>query len=244
MLANTRSKMVVGVWLLGFVVSVNAATVPFTEHFAGDAANWRNSDGTQVLTWAPNGGPDGSGYVTGTFNFVNSTAIDTPAIFRAQDEYGSSNLAFVGNWISDGVQSVCAYVRHDTGVPTSFFFRYASPANFPAAVSVLSPPVPSGQWTKVSITIPDPNFIFEGPFTFPQVFGNIGHLQIGVAVPPSLVGVDQVFNFALDQVRIGDDPACAPTVSAMGMLGMAGLLGLVGAGLVRRRRVCGGGDVG
>jgi hypothetical protein len=217
---------------------LGAVEIPFTEHFATDAADWRDAPGTANLTWVPNGGPDGSAYVSGTFNFVNSTTADTPAIFRAHDEYGtsgSSGGAFVGNWVDAGVGGLCFSVRHNAPEPLTFFVRFASPTNFPGAVSVLSPPVAGGVWTRLNVSIPDPNFVFEGPFTFAQVFSNIGHVQIGVFAPAGLVGVDQVVTFDLDNVSIDDTPACAPAISIAG----AGLLGAcilaVGAGVLHRR---------
>lgn len=234
--------------ILGFVASVlwqiastqAAVNVPFTEHFSTDAADWRNAPGTADLTWVASGGPNGSAYVSGTFNFLNSTSADTPAIFRAHDEYGtagSSGGAFVGNWIDAGVGGICFFVRHNAPEPLTFFVRFASPTNFPGAASVLSTPVAGGNWTRLSVPIPDPNFVFEGPFTFAQVFSNIGHVQIGVFAPAGLVGVDQVVTFDLDTVSLDDSPACAPAMSFAG----AGLLGVcilaAGAVVLRRGRV-------
>lgn len=232
---RTRFQMIIAAALLTATASSTmAVTVPFTEDFSADAANWFNANGAAVVDWVATGGPDGSAYVTTTFNFVSSTPADTPALFRAQEEFNSSGNAFVGDWVTAGVGYISGWVRHDTGVPTTFFIRYASPANFPGAASLVLPAVPSGQWTGFTIPIPDPNFVFEGPFTFPDVFGNIGHVQIGVAVPPSLAGVDQSFTFDLDRVGIGLAPPI-PATSTMGMLAALVLIGCAGAVVVRRR---------
>lgn len=216
--------------------SASAVTVPFTEDFSTNASDWRDSAGLVNATWVATGGPDGGGYISTTFNFMSSGAMDTPALFRAHDEYGasgSSGGAFVGNWVTAPVQSAGIWVRHNAGQPVSFFFRYASPANFPGAASVLSPPVPSAEWTFLTVPIPDPNFVFEGPFTFPMVFSNIGHLQVGVAVG-GLAGVNQNFTFDIDKVTISNAPAI-PAMSTIGFGVMIAALFGGGALMISRR---------
>ena len=42
------------------------ATVPYTENFTTDAANWRDGAGAASATWVASGGPDGSSYITTT----------------------------------------------------------------------------------------------------------------------------------------------------------------------------------
>lgn len=232
---HTRLHGVIVVSLLAVMASrAMAVTVPFTEDFSADAANWYNANGAAVVDWVPAGSWDAGSYVSTTFNFVSSTPADTPALFRAQEEFNSSGNAFVGDWVSAGVGQISGWVRHNTGVPTTFFIRYASPANFPGAASVVLPAVQSGVWTGFTIPIPDPNFVFEGPFTYPMVFSNIGHVQVGVAVPPSLAGVDQTFTFDLDKVSIGLAPP-VPATSTVGMIAALALIGCAGAVVVRRR---------
>lgn len=184
-----------------------AATVPFTETFNANSANWFvDSLGTTPLIWNATGGPDGSAFASIAFNLVNSAPNDTPLLFRAQDEFGSSGGAFVGNWVTDGVNGFSASVRHNAGVPLNFFVRFAGPANFPGANNVFFVPVPSGTWTELTAVLPNPNLIFEGPFTYNQVFSNIGHVQIGISVPQGLAGVDAPFSFDIDNVGIVPEP--------------------------------------
>lgn len=188
--------------------AVHAAVVPFTEDFAHDSANWRDAVGLSDLGWQATGGPDGGSYAFGTFNFVHSNENDTPAILRAQDEWNSSNNAFVGDWLADGVTQFSMMVRHDAPVPLTFFTRFASPANFPGAAGVAFVPVMPNTWTQVSFDI-DPNnpaIVTEG-VPFQDVFSNIGHVQIGVMVPADLAGLDQVFTFDVDKVSIVPEPA-------------------------------------
>ena len=206
---------------LGMTVSapVSAVEVPFTEEFVNDAADWRESTGTTSLSWAMNGGPDGSSHAFGTFNFVDSIEDDTPVMFRAHDEYGSSGGAFEGDWIADGVTEFSVMVMHNAGMPLFFFTRFASPDNFPGAIGVEFTPVQSGQWSLLSFAIdPDnPQFVsFEGS-DFETVFSRIGHVQIGVTVPEGLEGTDQEFTFRIDK------PAVVPEPGALALLGVGAL---------------------
>jgi hypothetical protein len=225
--------------VVNVVSSSSAVTAPFTEEFSADAADWHDVGGIADLSWVMNGGPDGGSYASTTFNFVGSTDIDTPPLFRAHAAYGSSgssNGAFVGDWTTHGpvhVGGVSAFVRHDTGTPLIFFLRFAGPANFPGAVSIIPAPVPSGVWTPISVTIPDPAAVYEGPFTFGDVFGNIGNVQIGVLVPGSLAGQDQEFTFDIDKVSLA---ALAPAASSGGVVVMGLSVLLVGSFFVRARR--------
>jgi hypothetical protein len=205
--------------------SAFALTVPFTENFTSDSANWYNATGVSPLGWQSSGGPDGSGYASGIFNFVNSGANDTPALLRAQDEFNSSGNAFVGNWNAAGVTTFTAYVRHDAGIPLSYFVRFATPANFPGAAGVVSTPVQSGVWTQITIPISPGTLIVEGPPSFyNSVFTNMGHVQIGVDITESMAGVDQIITFDVDQAQIVPEPA------AMGLMLVSGLA------LLRSRR--------
>lgn len=221
---------VVKVWSLTIVSltaissTATATIVPFTEMFTENSSNWFNGSGTAAANWSPAGGPDGSAFASSTGSFLTVNTNDPILFFRAQDEFGSSNGAFVGNWVADGVTQFSAWVRHDTGVPLNFFVRFASPNNFPGANQVFVVPVDSGMWTQLTAPLPNPTLIFEGPFTYGQVFSNIGHVQVGVITPAALAGMDQTFVFDLDDVSIVPEPAI--------------LLSLVvaGAALIGRRR--------
>jgi len=197
--------------------------VPFTETFTANAANWYDSTGTLPVDWVNAGGPEGSAFSATSFNFVNLGEDDPVTLFRGQDEFLSSGGAFVGNWDSGGVTGFGASVRHDAGVPLNYFVRFASPSNFPGANNVFFVPVASGEWTDLFAPLPNAQLIFEGPFTYSQVFGNIGHVQIGVSAPAALAGVDAAIDFDLDNVTIVPEP------------GTAVLLALGAAALLRRR---------
>lgn len=186
-----------------------AATVPFTENFTADSANWFNATATAPVDWQAAGGPDGSSYATTGFNPVNSELDDTAVLFRAQDEFGSSGNQFVGDYLTEGVTEFSAFVRHDATVPLNFFVRFSSPINFPGGVAIGFVPVLPNVWTEITIPINafNPQFVtFEGS-DFATVFGNIGHVQVGPSIPAALVGVDANFTFDLDQPTIVPEPA-------------------------------------
>lgn len=215
---NTR------VWMTGVVVAcvalsaAQAVTVPFTEDFVGDSANWYDSAGTSPAGYVSSGGPDGGSYASTTLNFVGLSEGDTPVLFRAQDEFGSSGGAFVGDWDTAGVTEFTFYVRHNADVPLNYFVRYATPINFPGANSVIFTPVQPETWTLISIPVPDPFAVYEGPFGFEDVFTDIGHLQPGVSVPAELAGVDESFTFDIDKVSIVPEPASLLLVAAGALL--------------------------
>jgi len=200
--------------------ATRAAIVPYTETFTSDSANWFNGPGVAPVGWTATGGPDGSAFATTTANFAASQPNAPAVLFRGQDEFNSSNGAFVGNWVSSGITAFSADVRHDAGVPLNFFVRFASPANFPGANNVFFIPVSSGTWTTLSTALPNPSLIFEGPFTYDQVFSNIGHVQVGVSTPTALAGVDASFDFDLDNVSIVPEPATLALLLLGGMFTM------------------------
>ncbi len=207
--------------ILGALAGEAAATVvPFTEDFVVDSANWRETTGTAGLDWVPAGGPDGSSYASGTFNFLNSIPDDPAVLFRGHDAFDSSNDAFVGNWIADGVSEFSFFFRHDALVPLGVFVRFASTGNFPAAAGVEFVPVPGNAWTEITIAIEptNPQFVtFEGS-DFATVFSSIENLQIGVFVPAGLAGVDQSFTFDVDQVTVVPSPPVAALLALSGLL--------------------------
>lgn len=209
------------------------AAPPFTENFNLGDANWRFSTAT-ALTPVAAGGPDGSAYVSRTFSFSSLTnpAATSATVFRAQDEFNSSGVAYAGNWASLGVNEVSLYVRHSAPDPLVFNARFANPANFPGA-SYFSDPVPANVWTPLTfdVTAASPQLAdpsYEGT-SYGFVMSNIGHMQFGVNIPAALVGSTTPFTFDLDSVSVG----VVPEPAAAGLMALsAGAFGLA----VRRRR--------
>lgn len=203
---------------------VQAAVVPFTEDFDADNAGWKDTASAD-LSFVAAGGPDGSGYVSGSFSFANAAEGDTPVLLRGQGNFDASGDAFVGNWLSDGVSGFNAWVRHDAPFPLTYFARFASSINFPGAVAISFAPVPPNTWTKISFDIGalNPQFVtFEGS-DFNSVFGNVGNVQLGVSVFAPLAGYIPAVTLDLDRPTITPEPATL------------GLMSLGGWALLRRR---------
>ncbi len=201
----------------------SAVTVPFQEDFASSSALWSNFNNSALLTFHAAGGPDGSSFASGKFNFSNSAFGDQgPVIFRGETTPGgpASGGNFLGNWLAAGVKEFRAFVRHDATVPLTFFTRFADPVNFPGATAVQFAPVFPNAWTELAFAIKpsSPNFVtFEGQ-SFPLVFDNIGRLQIGVSTPAALAGIDQNIIFDLDKVTINTPEPTALLLSCVGAL--------------------------
>ena len=204
-----RSFLIVAVLACSTATVTVATTVPFTESFPADAANWRNDAGVSTATWTSNGGADGGGFISDAFSFANSVVNDTPVLLRGQSDFNSSGNNFFGNWISDGVTEFRVQIKHDAPLPLNFFARFASPAAFPGAVGLGFAPILPNTWTELVIPInpANPQFIsFEGT-DFNTVFSNIGRIQVGVSVPAGLAGDPATYNFSIDQVTITPEPA-------------------------------------
>lgn len=199
-----------------------ATTVPFQEDFASSSALWANFNSSALLTFNATGGPDGSSYASGSFNFVDSAVGAGPVLLRGETTPGgpASGGQFFGNWITDGVREFRAFVRHDATVPVTFFTRFADSVNFPGATAVQFAPVLPNTWTELVFAIKPSslNFVtFEGQ-SFATVFDSIGRLQIGVSTPAALAGVDQNITFDLDKVTINTPEPTTLLLSCLGAL--------------------------
>jgi hypothetical protein len=210
------------------VAAASHAALPFSEDFNGGTSSWKFSNSVD-LTAIGSGGPDGSSYVSHTLAFSSlSNPMATSAIlFRAQDEYGSSGGAYIGNWASQGVEEVTAYVRHTASEPLVFNVRLSNPANFPGASYYTSATVAPGVWTPVVFDVTPTSLQhagdqFEGT-DWNTVFSNVGHIQFGVNIPPSLVESPTAFTFDLDKVRVSLVPE--PASASLAVCGLAAVLG-------------------
>jgi hypothetical protein len=195
-------------------------TVPFTEDFSSGNSNWSSNLSNVFLVHIPTGGPDGSSYASGTFNFQNSAAGTSPVLLRANNTTSlgpASGGNFIGDWISAGAKRFSAFVRHDAPVPLTYFARFADPANFPGAFATHFAPVLPHTWTELvfSVRPGSPAFVtFEGS-SFANVFDNIGRVQLGVSVPVALAGTNQSYKFDVDQAAVNSPE---PTTLLLGAL--------------------------
>jgi MYXO-CTERM domain-containing protein len=203
--------------------SALAVTNPFTESFNSSSANWSSASAFTAMTYFASGGVGNSGYAGSSVSFTGQTTGAQPILARAQSNFSSSNNEFFGNWIASGVAQLSLSVRQNTGVPVTYFVRFA-PAAGPGAVAVIPVAVQPNTWTNLSLAInASTPFIYEGT-TFSGAFSDVSRVQVGVLVDAALA--DQAGPFAFDV----DNVAITPAPGALGLLGVCGLI----AG--RRRR--------
>jgi hypothetical protein len=227
-LKSCRLPLFVGIALAALATTALAVTVPYTEDFATNNANWQNN-ASGLLTYVASGGPDGSSYASGTRNFQSVAADGTSVLFRANDTtpFGpASGGNFHGNWIADGATRFSTYVRHNAPTPVSFFARFADPAGFPALIFSDSNIVVPNTWTKIDFVISpgNPHIDDEG-FPFGDVMDSIGRVQVG-AYNTGLAGLAQTITFDIDQVNVN-----IPEPATMMLSGLATVTGC----FIRRR---------
>lgn len=214
--------------LLGLTGSALGVITPFTETFSSPSANWSTSAASPAstpLTYPASGGPDGSGYGSGSYSFTSSAQGTTPILFRAQTSFGSSGGAFAGNWIGH-VTSFSFSVRHNVPGNVTFFARWLSDGAFTGVVYQAPTALAANTWgtytVPVSMATP---FIYEGaPTLFASTFSNINRVQIGVIADATIAGQAGPFTFDIDNVSVVPAPGAGAAV------------GLAGLAMLRRRR--------
>jgi hypothetical protein len=217
-----RSAAVVAALTLG-AGAASALTVPYTEDFASGVSGWEDAI-NNPLGFVASGGPDGGGYASGTFNYFGfvSPFGGGPVTFRGQDEDNASGLAFVGDWIAGGVQSVSIWVRQNTTETLGYFLRVAGTANFPGAVIGSTTLVAPNTWTEVTFDIDPNNPLCTGEgVTCAQALATVAHLQFGTTAPAALTALNQAFTLDLDKISISSVPE--PSVALLLASGLAGL---------------------
>ena len=217
-----RSAVVAAVLTLSASAAA-ALTVPFTEDFVSSVAGWENSV-NNALTFVASGGPDGGSYASGSFNYFGFTNPfgGGPVTFRGQDEDNASGLAFVGDWIAGGVDSLSIWVRQNTNETLSYFVRVAGTANFPGAVINSTTLVAPNIWTQVVFDLDPANpLCFGEGVTCAQALASVAHLQFGTSAPAALTALNQAFTLDLDKVSISAVPE--PTAALLLVSGLAGL---------------------
>jgi hypothetical protein len=198
-----KLRIVLAFYMFGVGQAVCGAVVPFTEDFTAGPSNWADNTSLSLLTHVATGGPDGGAFASTGKSFTGLGGMSV-VLFRAQDEFNSSNHAFEGNWINQGVGRFSALVRHNAPLPLSYFARFSGPGNSPGGTAVKFAPVVPNTWTQLNFDIraDNPEFVtFEGS-NFNTVFSNVGHVQLGVSAPAALTADATVFTFDIDKASI------------------------------------------
>ncbi len=198
------------------VAPASAVTVGFTEEFTSGDSAWRgNTNSVGTLDWSSDG------YVTEVFNFQLLTpASQGPVLFRANASAGASGGAFAGDYLLNGVSEIRALVRHNAPTDMVFFARFASaPFGFPGGILSQTVGIAAGSsFTELVFDLSpgNPNLILEDPGPgYAAVFGFVGNVQFGVAMPANLAGVDANYSFDITSVEI------VPEAGGLGALTLA-----------------------
>jgi hypothetical protein len=190
------------------------ATVPYTENFTTDTANWRDTN-SAAATYVASGGPDGSSYISSTASAFFLDDADPVVVFRGQQGFNSSANAFTGDWIASGIDQFSVWVKHDAPQPLDFFVRFATAGNFPGTAADKGVLIAPNTWTQLSYEIAPSHvneYLFpEGPSSFyTSTFSAVGNIQVGYSVPAGFGSLNQSFTFSLDQPSINTpEPASA-----------------------------------
>jgi hypothetical protein len=213
---------------------VQAVTIPFTETFAVDNANWSIGSSTvyAAATWNATGGPSGGTFISRLGSGTGSP-FSGPTIFRGQDNFDSSGDAFVGDWIAAGVGTFSVDFFHDHSSALNVSVRFANAFNDPGASSVNFLVDPS-TWTTLTIPIVDSTSSFQtygslgsvpNSTSFNTIFSSIGNIQLSLPTGTDLPSV--TFGLA--------NPTIAP-VPEPGTWAVIGAAAAAGLGIRLRRR--------
>ncbi|MCH2170256.1 hypothetical protein MK489_05700 [Myxococcota bacterium] len=213
-------QAIVFVAALWVPLAASSVTVPFTEGFASDVANWTDNEGNP-LTFNSAGGPDGGSYASSEFNYYEyfSPFGGGPVVLRASGLSNASGGAFIGNWSASGVTEVTAKVRHNSPVDLNFYMRVAaSPSNYPGAIYPSMMSVAPNTWTDLSYSIA--GVCIDEGVPCASVLANVGNLQFGTDAPAALLDDDVVYSIDIDLVSIVPEPGTA-SLMFMGFMGLA-----------------------
>ena len=219
---------------LGLVSTAQAVTVPFTETFETNNADWVYATSTPAI-WQATGGVGNGPFISGTAT-PSGTGFGA-IVFRGNGANDASGDAFVGNWITGGVKQFSAYVRHDATSPVNFYFRFDRGAGAAGSSNVFAPVLPN-TWTKLTLPIAVGSFQSFGAAgnlfpddldaQFTHVFSSIANVQIATSTSQESGVIGNAFTFGLDSVAVVPEPSAV-------MLVLTGLgCGLIG--FVRRQR--------
>jgi len=217
--------------LLTATPRATALIVPFTEDFTSGASNWLNGS-SAAPTWSATGGVDDGGYISAP-GAISAGGFGT-IVFRGNAATDASSDAFVGNWLTGGVSTFSAFVRHDAPVALNFYARFDAGSG--RAASSVDFSVPVGGWFQLNIPIAEASFqsygaAGSGTAAFNSVFSSILNVQIALSTTQDPSTAGQTYNVSLDRVATVPEPS----VAALGSLTLLGFLASRGIVLLRIR---------
>jgi len=203
------------------------APLPFMEDFVSNNSNWSTSNSSISANWFGNGGVDDGGFISanGTVTLAGFGFIT----FRGNDGNNASGDAFVGNWLTAGVSTFSAYVRHNAPMNLNIYARLDAGGG--RAGSSVDFSVDPNTWTQLVVPILDSPSSFQsyGSGNFTSVFSGIQNIQIAMSFTQNGTLNGQVVTLGLDKVSIVPEPG------TIGLAGGAGVL-LLGLKAWRRRK--------
>ncbi len=208
-----------------------ALIVPFTEDFTSGASNWLNGS-SAAPTWSATGGVDDGGYISAP-GAISAGGFGT-IVFRGNAAVDASGDAFVGNWLTGGVSTFSAFVRHDAPVALNFYARLDAGSG--RAASSVDFSVPVGSWYQLNIPITEASFqsygaAGTGTAAFNSVFSSILNVQFALSSTQDPSTAGQTYDVSLDRVGIVPEPS----IAALGSLALLGFLASRGIVLLRIR---------
>jgi hypothetical protein len=196
--------------LLGLIEDGRAVSsfIPFTEGFDLGSSNWLNVS-SAAPTYSSTGGVANTGYIftSGTVGASNFGSI----VFRGNNSASASGGAFVGNWITAGVQNFQTYVWHNAPVALNFYVRFDKGSGWAADSNnfLVSP----STWTLLDIPIIDSLGgsgqafqSYEGATGFLPIFSDIKNIQIALGSGQDASTIGQTYTIGVDNVSIMPEP--------------------------------------
>lgn len=207
--------------LIATLIQTPALVVPFAEDFNSGASNWLNGSSSAPI-WTASGGVDDGGFISAP-GAISSGGFGT-IVFRGNASADASADAFVGNWLTGGVSTFSAYVRHDAPVELNFYARLDAGSG--RAGSSVDFSVPPGAWFQLNVPIVESptSFLSYGAGSFATVFNGILNVQMALSATQDPITAGQTYNVSLDRVATVPEPG---TVSLI-------VLAALGLGFFRR----------
>jgi hypothetical protein len=203
-------------WLALAQAGQAVSVLPFTEGFEASSSGWVYGT-SSAPTWSATGGVGNSGFISAPAT-VSGSGFGA-IVFRGNDANNASGDAFVGNWLTAGVTTFSAYVRHNADVALNFYARFdAGAGRAGSSVNFLVNP---NSWTLLQLPILNEITSFQsygaagtGQAAFNTIFGGIQNVQIALSV--DTVNAGKTVTLDLDGVSMVPEPTASVLLMAAG----------------------------